>query len=165
MTLLIAILAAILVPTRELALQTAQVCKQLGKHMRAQIMTSTGGTPLKDDILRLYQPVHLIVATPGRLLDLAKKGAAHLNQCQVMVMDEADKLLAPEFQTILEQLIAFMPDSRQLALFSATFPVTVKSFKDRNLREPIEINLMDELTLEGVTQYYAYVEEKQKSTA
>lgn len=64
--------AVTLVPTRELALQTSQVCKELGKHLKVQVMVTTGGTSLKDDIMRLYQPVHLLVETPGRILDLAK---------------------------------------------------------------------------------------------
>jgi len=80
--------ALILVPTRELALQTSQVCKELGKHMNVQVMVSTGGTSLKDDIMRLYNTVHIVVATPGRVLDLAKKGVADLNQCSLLVMDE-----------------------------------------------------------------------------
>jgi len=153
----------VLVPTRELALQTSQVCKELGKHMNVQVMVSTGGTSLKDDIMRLYEPVHILVATPGRVLDLANKSVADLSKCQTMIMDEADKLLSPEFQPLVEQLIAFLPQERQILLFSATFPVTVKSFKDRFLRKhAYEVNLMDELTLKGVTQFYAFVEERQK---
>ena len=62
-----AVQAVLLVPTRELALQTAQVCKQLGKHMDVQIMCTTGGTSLRDDIVRLYSPVHVIIATPVRV--------------------------------------------------------------------------------------------------
>ena len=77
-------------------------------------------------------------------------------------MHQADKLLSPEFQPLIEQIIRFLPEDRQILLFSATFPVTVKSFKDQFLRRAYEINLMDELTLKGVTQYYAYVEERQK---
>ncbi|KAL0448017.1 UNVERIFIED_CONTAM: DEAD-box ATP-dependent RNA helicase 8 [Sesamum latifolium] len=100
----------ILVPTRELALQTSQVCKELGKHLKIQ----------------------------------------------------ADKLLSPEFQPSVEQLISFLPPNRQILMFSATFPVTVKDFKDKYLRRPYIINLMDELTLKGITQYYAFVEERQK---
>jgi len=125
-------------------------------------MVSFGGTQLKDDILRLYQTVHILVATPGRILDLAKRGVADLSKCEMLVMDEADKLLSPEFQNMLNSIIGFLPDNRQILLFSATFPVTVKSFKDLYLRKPYEINLMDQLTLKGITQYYAYVEEKQK---
>jgi ATP-dependent RNA helicase DDX6/DHH1 len=75
---------------------------------------------------------------------------------------QADKLLSPEFQPIVEQLITFLPRNRQILLFSATFPVTVKSFKDKYLQKPYIINLMDELTLKGITQYYAFVEERQK---
>ncbi|KAI5345534.1 hypothetical protein PRUPE_2G163800 [Prunus persica] len=152
----------ILVPTRELALQTSQVCKELGKHLQIQVMVTTGGTSLKDDIMRLYQPVHLLVGTPGRILDLAKKGVCILKDCSMLVMDEADKLLSPEFQPSVEQLIRFLPSHRQILMFSATFPVTVKDFKDRYLQKPYVINLMDELTLKGITQFYAFVEERQK---
>mmetsp|Transcript_33806 Transcript_33806/g.44604 ORF Transcript_33806/g.44604 Transcript_33806/m.44604 type:complete len:228 (+) Transcript_33806:2-685(+) len=77
-------------------------------------------------------------------------------------MDEADKLLSPEFQPVLEQLLSHTPRDRQICLFSATFPVTVRAFKQRFVPNPYEINLMEELTLKGVTQYYAFVEERQK---
>eukprot|EP00271_Cylindrocystis_brebissonii_P010509 TRINITY_DN2670_c0_g4_i1.p1 TRINITY_DN2670_c0_g4~~TRINITY_DN2670_c0_g4_i1.p1 ORF type:complete len:564 (-),score=183.67 TRINITY_DN2670_c0_g4_i1:1359-3050(-) len=154
--------ALLLVPTRELALQTAQVCKELAKHLAIEVMVSTGGTSLREDILRLYNPVHLLVGTPGRILDLANKKVCNLDQCNMIVMDEADKLLAPEFQPLVERLIGCLPENRQILLFSATFPVTVKAFKDKFLRKPYVINLMDELTLKGITQYYAFVEERQK---
>ena len=155
--------ALILVPTRELALQTSQVCKEIGKNLTGcQIMVSTGGTTLKDDILRLYNPVHVIVATPGRILDLAEKGVAKLGDCEMCVLDEADKLLSQEFQPVIEKLIRMCSETRQIMLFSATFPVTVKAFKEKWLKRPYVINKMDELTLKGVSQYYAFVEEKQK---
>ena len=171
--------ALVLVPTRELALQTSQVCKTLGKHMGLQVMVTTGGTTLKDDILRLSETVHVLVGTPGRILDLAGKGVADLSECPVFVMDEADKLLSAEFSPVMEQLLSFLPEDRQVMLFSATFPMIVKDFKvgsfsmtyifayadsdqDKHMRSPHEINLMDELTLRGVTQHYAYVEERQK---
>ncbi|XP_010413440.1 PREDICTED: DEAD-box ATP-dependent RNA helicase 12 isoform X2 [Camelina sativa] len=154
--------AMILVPTRELALQTSQVCKELSKYLNIQVMVTTGGTSLRDDIMRLHQPVHLLVGTPGRILDLTKKGVCVLKDCAMLVMDEADKLLSAEFQPSLEELIQFLPQNRQFLMFSATFPVTVKAFKDRHLRKPYVINLMDQLTLVGVTQYYAFVEERQK---
>jgi ATP-dependent RNA helicase DDX6/DHH1 len=80
--------ALILVPTRELALQTAHVCKELGKFLGLQIMTSTGGTNLRDDIQRLSKVVHIVVATPGRILDLAGKNTARIDQCKILVMDE-----------------------------------------------------------------------------
>ncbi len=78
----------LLVPTRELALQTSQVCKELAKHLNIQIMVSTGGTSLRDDIMRLYQPVHMLVGTPGRILDLVNKGVCTLHECTMLVMDE-----------------------------------------------------------------------------
>jgi ATP-dependent RNA helicase DDX6/DHH1 len=121
--------ALLLVPTRELALQTSQVCKNLGKHMDVQVMVTTGGTTLKDDIIRLSEPVHVLVGTPGRILDLAGKGIADLSECPVFVMDEADKLLSPEFTPVMEQLLEFLPKERQVMLFSATFPMIVKDFK------------------------------------
>jgi ATP-dependent RNA helicase DDX6/DHH1 len=121
--------ALILVPTRELALQTSQVCKTLGKYMNLNVMVSTGGTGLREDIMRLNDTVHIIVGTPGRILDLASKNIADLSACQTFIMDEADKLLSPEFTPVIEQLLAFHPKDRQVMLFSATFPLVVKSFK------------------------------------
>ena len=154
--------AVLLVPTRELALQTSQVCRTLGKHLGLEIMVSTGGTGLKDDIMRLGQTVHVLIGTPGRILDLSSKGIADLKNCKIFVMDEADKLLSREFQPVMESLLSLCHPDRQVMLFSATFPELVKDFRDRNMRRPYEINLMEELTLRGVTQYYAFVEERQK---
>lgn len=155
--------ALLMVPTRELALQTAQVTKELGKHIPGlEVMVTTGGTTLRDDILRLTNPVQILVATPGRVVDLAGKEAANLSRCHIIVLDEADKLLSEEFVGMIEEVYRFLPSNLQSLLFSATFPVTVKKFADRHLHNPYEINLMDELTLKGVTQYYAFVEERQK---
>jgi ATP-dependent RNA helicase DDX6/DHH1 len=107
--------------------------------------------------------VHVLVGTVGRIRDLASKGAADLRKCTFVALDEADKLLSPEFQVLIEEMLReYLPKKRQVLLFSATFPVSVKEFRDRWVPEPYEINLMDELTLKGVTQYYAYVEERQK---
>ena len=140
-------------------------------------MVTTGGTTLRDDILRLQEPVHILVGTPGRILDLGGKNIANLKQCGIFVMDEADKLLSEEFTPVIEQLLGLCPRERQLMLFSATFPWSVKHFsvrplihsrspfadcQDRHMVQPHEINLMEELTLKGVTQFYAYVEERQK---
>lgn len=79
-----------------------------------------------------------------------------------MVLDEADKLLSQDFQTIVEDIITFLPQKRQIMLFSATFPLTVKGFKDKYLKFAVFKNLMDELTLLGLTQYYTYLQEKLK---
>ena len=75
-------------------MQTSQVCKELGKHLKIEVMVTTGGTSLKDDIIRLYQPVHLLVGTPGRILDLTKKGICILKECSMLIMDEVLHLLS-----------------------------------------------------------------------
>jgi len=155
--------ALILTPTRELALQTSQVCKELGKHIKGlEVMVTTGGTSLRDDIIRLQSTVHIMVATPGRMLDLLDKKLVDVSNCDYVAMDEADKLLSQELTEIIEKLINYLPPKRQIVMFSATFPVSIKSFKEKHLKEPVAINLMETLTLVGVTQYYAFIEERQK---
>ena len=85
-----------------------------------------------------------------------------LNDCNIMCLDEADKLLSVDFQPVIEKLLKLLPKERQILLFSATFPQIVKSFKDRWMEDAIIVNLMEELTLKGITQYYVFLEEKQK---
>eukprot|EP00928_Gymnodinium_smaydae_P040887 TRINITY_DN27698_c0_g2_i2.p2 TRINITY_DN27698_c0_g2~~TRINITY_DN27698_c0_g2_i2.p2 ORF type:complete len:507 (+),score=110.02 TRINITY_DN27698_c0_g2_i2:110-1522(+) len=152
----------ILVPTRELALQTSSVVKELGRYMNVQCMVSTGGTLLCEDIMRFYNEVHIVVATPGRVLDLAKKQVCNLQNCHILVLDEADKLLCQEFQPIIEELLKFLPVDRQILMYSATFPMSILDFKNKYMADAHEINLMEELTLKGVTQFYAFVDERQK---
>lgn len=154
--------AMVIVPTRELALQTSQICMEVGKHLGCKVMVTTGGTNLKDDIMRLYDPVHVIVATPGRILDLLNKGLVKTSFCKMLVLDEADKLLSQDFKGMLDGIISFLPRDPQILLFSATFPLTVEDFTQKHIDNPYEINLMDELTLKGITQYYAFVQERQK---
>lgn len=152
----------ILVPTRELALQVSSVVKELGRHLNVECMVSTGGTSLQEDIYRLNNLVHVLVGTPGRILDLASNKIANLSKCETLILDEADKLLSVDFQPIVEKILYFLPKDRQLMLFSATFPITVKDFKEKYMKESQEVNLMEELTLKGVTQYYVYLEEREK---
>uniref|UniRef100_A0A674D9S3 RNA helicase n=1 Tax=Salmo trutta TaxID=8032 RepID=A0A674D9S3_SALTR len=164
--------AMVMVPTRELALQVSQISIQVSKHMGGvKVMATTGGTNLRDDIMRLDETVHVVIATPGRILDLIKKGVAKVDKVQMMVMDEADKLLSQDFVVLIEDIISFLAKGRQILLYSATFPISVQKFMVRglalitgakHLSKPYEINLMDELTLKGITQYYAYVTERQK---
>jgi len=154
--------ALILVPTRELALQISSIVKDLGKYLKVESMVSTGGSSVKEDIIRLHNPVHVLVGTPGRILDLAYKKVMSLNDCNIMCLDEADKLLSVDFQPVIEKLLKLLPKQRQILLFSATFPQIVKSFKDKWMEEAVIVNLMEELTLKGVTQYYVFLEEKQK---
>ncbi|CAF3935041.1 unnamed protein product [Rotaria magnacalcarata] len=99
-----AIQAVILVPTRELALQTSSICMELSKHIHLRVMVMTGGTSLREDISRLQEIVHIVIATPGRLLDLVKKDLAKIDACRVIVLDEADKLLSQDFNHLLDDL-------------------------------------------------------------
>ncbi|XP_042857644.1 ATP-dependent RNA helicase me31b-like [Penaeus chinensis] len=154
--------AMVIVPTRELALQTSHICNELAKHIGVKVMVTTGGTNLKDDIMRIYEVVHAVIATPGRILDLMEKKVAVMDKCKMLVLDEADKLLSQDFKGMLDRVISYLPSERQILLYSATFPLTVEQFMKKHLRSPYEINLMDELTLKGVTQYYAFVQERQK---
>jgi len=154
----------VLSPTRELALQTSGVLRKLGQHMPINIMSSTGGMSLKDDIIRLKSSdgIHIIVATPGRLCDLANQGIADLSHVKVCCLDEADKLLSGDFVSVVEEILKECPPARQLLLYSATFPELVQEFTEKWMPVHDKINLMTDLTLKGVTQFYAYVDEKQK---
>lgn len=99
--------------------------------MRIECMTSTGGTSLRDDILRLKRRVHIIVATPGRILDLAYKKVCRLDRCRHFVLDEADKLISREFQPIILKIMNFLHPQKQVLLFSATYPQSVSNFIEK----------------------------------
>jgi ATP-dependent RNA helicase DDX6/DHH1 len=119
--------------------------KELGKHLKGlEVVSITGGTSLRDDVMRLMNPVHVLVGTPGRIRDLASKGACDLRHAAFLALDEADKLLSPEFQVVVEELLReCLPKKRQILLFSATFPVTVKDFRDRFIPEPYEVRPLE----------------------
>jgi len=114
-----------------LALQTSAVVKQLGKHMNIECMVATGGTSVREDIYRLYKPVHILVGTVGRIYDLASKGACDLSHVTTLVLDECDKLLSSEFSSLLEEILTRLNREVQIMLFSATFPLIIKQFKDK----------------------------------
>jgi len=154
----------IMSPTRELALQTSALLRRLARYMCINIIASTGGMVLKEDILRLQNPagVHLLVATPGRLWDLTSMNVCDLSKVKVCCLDEADKLLSTGFINLVEEILEDCPSSMQLLLYSATFPAFVQNFCEKWMPTHDRINLMSSLTLKGVTQYYAYVDEKQK---
>ncbi|KAI6175358.1 ATP-dependent RNA helicase cgh-1, protein [Aphelenchoides bicaudatus] len=138
--------ALILVPTRELALQTAQICVQLGKHMEVKIMVTTGGTDLREDLLRLNGVVHVIIATPGRILDLMGKKAAKMDNCKMLILDEADKLLSDN--QALDRIVDHLPKTHQTMLFSTTFLSIVADFALNKLKSPFEFGLDDPQTLD-----------------
>lgn len=154
--------SVVLVPTRELALQVSAEIREIGKYLNVQCIICTGGTNIKDDIYRLNNIVHVVVGTPGRIYDLADKNVLDLSKCTFLALDEADKLLSLDFQQIVENIIYFLNEKRQIILLSATFPINVKGFKEKYLKNAIMKNLMEELTLIGLTQYYTYLKEKLK---
>uniref|UniRef100_A0A3B4TWC1 RNA helicase n=2 Tax=Seriola TaxID=8160 RepID=A0A3B4TWC1_SERDU len=140
-----------------------------GRDILARAKNGTGKSgayliPLLEriDLKKDHIQVHVVIATPGRILDLIKKGVAKVDRAQMMVMDEADKLLSQDFVVLIEDIISFLAKNRQILLYSATFPISVQKFMAKHLQKPYEINLMEELTLKGITQFYAYVTERQK---
>jgi ATP-dependent RNA helicase DDX6/DHH1 len=104
-------------------MQTSLVIKNLSKHIKLECMVSTGGTLVREDFYRLSQTVHVIVATPGRILDLASKKVANLDECNLLVLDEVDKLLSMDFKVNIENILAIMNETRQIMMYSATYPV------------------------------------------
>lgn len=151
--------ALVLLPTRELAFQTSKVIKDLSKYTKIETMVTTGGTNLRDDIMRLQKDIHIMVGTPGRILDLVSRGVADLSKCDLFVLDEADKLVSEDFQPVILRFMEHLKDDVQWVLISATFPTSVGKFLKR-IPKVVKINLMKELTLKGITQYYAYIEER-----
>jgi ATP-dependent RNA helicase DDX6/DHH1 len=129
---------------------------ELSKHIQLRVMVTTGGTSLREDISRLQEIVHILIATPGRLLDLVNKNLAKIDSCRVIVLDEADKLLSQDYNHLLDELLYAMPNDRQVMLFSATFPLTVDDFIKKHMKHAYEINLMDELTLKGTVEKYFF---------
>jgi len=154
--------ALILVPTRELAMQTSHTCTQLAKHTSIKVGLLMGGSQMREDVRAILHGAQLLVATPGRALDILSNQNVKCDTIKMLVLDEADKLLSAGFIQIVEQLMALLPSDKQTLLYSATFPAEVKSFVDKYLKDPTHVNTMNELTLKGVTQYYAFVTESKK---
>ena len=146
-------------------MQTGRIVKQFGESMKINSMCCFGGQSLVEDLYRLRKGVHVMVGTAARILDLTRRGHCNLSKCRYFVLDEADKMLSDNFLPVVEDLLPFLPKERQIMLFSATFPNMVKRFCDRYMHDPVMINTMDELTLQGVTQYYVFLEERQKVNA
>jgi ATP-dependent RNA helicase RhlE len=138
-----AVQGLIVVPTRELAVQTGQAIARYGRHLAAPIKTcvAVGGMSIDRQRAELADGVQLLVATPGRLLDLATQNALRLCMLQTLVLDEADRLLSLGFADQLAALLALIPSDSQRLLFSATLPPKVVAFAEKLLRDPVRINL------------------------
>ncbi|NJC49613.1 UNVERIFIED_ORG: superfamily II DNA/RNA helicase [Xanthomonas campestris] len=135
--------ALVLVPTRELAAQVEDTLRQLAAHLprRLKIVAATGGSSINPQLLALRGGVDIVVATPGRLLDLVDHNALRLSEVATLVLDEADRLLELGFGAELDRILALLPTQRQSVLFSATFPPGIASLAKRRLRDPLRITV------------------------
>ncbi|KGO00090.1 DEAD/DEAH box helicase [Porphyromonas macacae] len=133
-------LALVLCPTRELCLQIADDLTGYSKYLPStRILPVYGGSSIESQIKVLRRGVEILVATPGRLLDLMKRGEAHLSDVKTVVLDEADEMLNMGFEEDLNAILAAVPKERHLLLFSATMPKTVSGIASKYLQNPKEI--------------------------
>lgn len=133
--------ALILEPTRELAIQVADNLKQYGQHLKLNHALLVGGESIVEQKEILNRGVDIIIATPGRLMDLFDKGAILLNQIKVLVIDEADRMLDMGFIPDVEKIISYLPKTRQTLLLSATMSSEIKKLTDSFLFNPTEITV------------------------
>lgn len=153
-------------PTRELALQIQALAQKISKFTKINIEFFIGGTMVKEDYIKIEEKnIHLVVCTPGRLKDLVKKYDYLLDKCEFFVLDEADRLLEGNFEKDVEEIVNHLSPKCSLLMYSATFPVRIRSFKEKFMPRAEVINLMDELMLIGLTHYYMLVDEREKMRA
>ncbi len=135
--------ALVLVPTRELAGQVGKAALRYGTHLPEPLASCVlvGGGSLNPQRMALRGGVDLVVATPGRLLDLVEQRALHLSNVEMLVLDEADRLLSLGFADELARVMALLPKTRQTLMFSATFPPAVQALAEQSLHEPTRINV------------------------
>ena len=136
----------VLTPTRELANQVTAASIKYGKHMRFRIGSVVGGMPYPPQMRLLSQPLDILVATPGRLLDHMERGRIDYSRLEVLVLDEADRMLDMGFIHAVEKIAAATPAARQTLLFSATLEGSIAKLAKRLLKNPklIQINTVQE---------------------
>jgi ATP-dependent RNA helicase DeaD len=148
----------VLVPTRELAVQVADHIKLFAKYARLRVLAVYGGEPIQRQIRALASGIHIIVGTPGRLIDLLKRGALNLYSVKTLVLDEADRMLDMGFIEDIEYILARTPTNRQTSLFSATIDETVMKVCNRYMKNPEKILVSkDEIALTQMKQFYMLV--------
>ena len=138
--------ALVLVPTRELAAQAGDSLRALARHLAEPVKVAVvfGGVSINPQMMNLRGGAELVVATPGRLLDLVDRHAVRLGGVAVLVLDEADRLLDAGFAEELARVLALLPPRRQTLLFSATFPPALQALASRLLHEPVRIDVLQE---------------------
>jgi ATP-dependent RNA helicase DeaD len=138
--------ALILTPTRELAMQVAEAFHSYGKYRRLAVLPVYGGQPIERQLRALRQGVQIIVGTPGRVLDHIRRGTLKLQQVQFIALDEADEMLDMGFVEDIESILKEVPETRQMALFSATIPTQIANLAKRYMRQPQRITIKTEQT-------------------
>lgn len=156
--------ALIITPTRELAAQVEESVKTYGKNHRLRSAAVFGGVNIKPQLKNLRPGVDILVATPGRLLDLYGQKAVHFKQLEVLVLDEADRMLDMGFIHDIRRILALLPPQRQNLLFSATFSVEIRDLARGMINNPVEIAADPRnTTVEAVSQLIIPVDKSSKS--
>merc|ERR1712045_753667 len=153
--------ALILAPTRELAQQIQKVVMALGDYMGAQCYACIGGTSVREDMRKLETGQHIVVGTPGRVFDMISRKYLRTQNIKMFVLDEADEMLSRGFKDQIYDVFRHLDSKIQVILLSATMPADVMEVTTKFMREPKRILVnKDELTLEGIRQFYVYVEKE-----
>jgi len=152
----------ILAPTKELAHQTLKMLNDLGDNMKIQSHACVEGTAVSKDIQILQRGVQIVVGTPGYVSNMIDRNALYLEELQMFVLDEADKILSLGFQVQIYDIFRKLPSKVQICLFSAMMPVEVGNLMKRFMRNPVRILVEKEaLTLEGLRQYFVSVSDEE----
>jgi ATP-dependent RNA helicase DeaD len=159
--------ALVLAPTRELAIQVAEAVHTYSRHCgRVGVLPIYGGQPIQLQLKRLDRGVHVVVGTPGRIMDHLRRGSLRLDEVRFVVLDEADEMLRMGFIEDVEWILSQAPEGRQTALFSATLPREIRRVADRHLRDPVSIQIEHRtLTVPATEQRYLNVAPQQKLEA
>jgi ATP-dependent RNA helicase DeaD len=148
----------VLVPTRELAIQVADHISRLAKYTKLKVLPVYGGEPIERQIHALRSRIHIVVGTPGRLIDLLERRILDLASVRVVVLDEADRMLDMGFIDDIGYILSRVPSNRQTSLFSATIDEQVMRICGRYLKNPEKILVSkDEIALTQMSQYYMLV--------
>jgi len=154
--------ALMLAPTRELAQQIQKVVMSLGDYMGAQCHACIGGTSVREDMRKLDEGQHIVVGTPGRVFDMISRKILRPNYIKQFVLDEADEMLSRGFKDQIYDVFRHLNQETQVILLSATMPDEVLEVTSRFMRDPIRILVKkEELTLEGIRQFYISVEREE----
>ncbi|HEK9990258.1 TPA: DEAD/DEAH box helicase [Streptococcus equi subsp. zooepidemicus] len=155
--------ALVIAPTRELAVQSQEELFRFGRDKGVKVRSVYGGSSIEKQIKALKSGAHVVVGTPGRLLDLIKRKALRLDHVEILILDEADEMLNMGFLEDIEAIISRVPDDRQTLLFSATMPAPIKEIGVKFMKDPEHVQVKNkELTNVNVDQYYVRVKEQEK---